>query len=243
MVPEDDGGDSGLLGRGWTPSPRVRGTALVVVGLLVISNPLVGGLPDAVGLTGTAEYAAAEITPDGGDLSFAWVEERDQSVRGVLDIHGGLTLLDCFPGFVVSRACGLESSLTDRSVTVPQEPVGWDGYTYHDRLYERTVSSGSGGGALSLRPVSARTVLENISAPLANAPDAVRRAVGTGSVRADAPLDSTGLVLERSGSYYVVLPTESEPRPEPPGPVYTAASTVVGLLLVQRGRRVAAGDG
>jgi len=243
MVPEDDGHGNGLLGRGWSPSPRVRATALVVVGLLVILNPLVGGLPDAVGLTGTAEYAAAEITPEGGDLSLAWVEERERSVRGVLDVSGGLTLLDCFPGFVTSRACGLESSLTDRSVTVPEEPVGWSGYTYHDRLYERTVGPGSGGVTLSLRPVSARTVLANISAPAANAPDAVRRAVETGSVRADAPLDSTGLVLERSGSYYVVLPTESEPRPEPAGPVYTAASTAVGLLLVQRGRRIVAGGG
>jgi hypothetical protein len=239
MVPRSDGADGGRLGRGWVPSPQVRATVLVVVGLLFVLNPLVGGLPDAVGLGEETEYAAAELAPAGGDLSLSWVEARERSVRGVLAVSGGPTLLDCYPGLVDSEACALESTLVDEPVGVEEVPPGWGGYTYHGRLYERTATGPAGNVTLGLRPVAARAVLANVSAPLDRAPDPVARAVAAGSVSADPPLRSTGLVLERDGSYYLVLPLDGEGREEPPGPVYTAASTALGVVLVQRGRRVA----
>ena len=153
MVPGSDDASRDILGRGWTPPRRLRAGVLILVGLLFVVNPLVGGLPDAVGLTGNAEYAAAEITPDGGDLSVSWVEDRDRSVRGVLDTRGGVTLLDCYPGTVASERCALESALVDGPVTVGSEPPGWSGYTYHGRLYERTVESRSGNVTLGLTEV------------------------------------------------------------------------------------------
>jgi hypothetical protein len=243
MVPPDGGEsgsddpDGGLLGRGWTPSAQVRASVLVGVGLLLIVNPLVGGLPDAVGLDDDVEYAAAEIEPSGGDLELSWIDDRDRSVVGLLDVRGGLTLLDCYPDLVPGRACALESTLVDGPVAVDRAPPEWGGYTYHGRLYERTTAAGPGNVTLALRPVSAAVVLSNVSAPLDNAPEPVRRAVEAGSVRVDPPLRSTGLALEQDGSYYVVLPVESEPRAEPPRPVYTAASTAIGVVLVGRGMR------
>jgi hypothetical protein len=232
-----DGVDGGILGRGWTPPSGVRATILVGLGLLLIVNPLVGGLPDAIGLDGDVEYAAAEIEPSGGGFELSWVGDRDRSVAGLLEGRGGLTLVDCYPDFVPGRACALESGLIDGPVGVDEEPPEWGGYTYHGRLYERTTAAGPGNVTLALRPVPARAVLANVSAPLENAPEPVRRAVEEGSVRVDPPVRSTGLVLKRDGSYHVVLPVGSEPREEPPDTIYTAASTALGVLLVGRGMR------
>jgi hypothetical protein len=238
MVPDSDGeGGPGVLRRGWAPSLRVRAAVLLLVGVLLVLNPLVGGLPDAVGLTGNAEYAAAEITPDGGEFSLSWVGEHDRSVRGVLASRGGLTLLDCYPGVLTSERCALESALVDGPVTVESEPTGWGGYTYHGRFYEQTVTARTANVTLALRPASAAAVLSNVSAPASNAPDGVRRAIETGTVSADPGLDSTGLVVERDGAYYVVVQTDGPRRDEPAGPVYTAASVLVGAGFIRAGKR------
>ena len=238
MVPDSDGesGPDPFFG-GWAPSLRVRAAVFLVVGVLLVLNPLVGGLPDAAGLTGDAEYAAAEISPDGGEFSLSWVDERDRSVRGVLASRGGLTLLDCYPRVVASERCALESALVDGPVTVESEPAGWGGYTYHGRLYDQTVTSRTGNVTLAVRPASATAVLSNVSAPASNAPDGVRRAIETGTVSADPGLDSTGLVIERDGAYYVVVQTDGPRRDEPAGPVYTAASVLVGAGLLRAGKR------
>ncbi|MFB6255131.1 MAG: hypothetical protein ABEH58_00105, partial [Haloplanus sp.] len=124
------------------------------------------------------------------------------------------------------------------SVAVASEPPGWGGFTYHGRVYRR-VRVGSGSVTLGLRPVPAGDALAEISIPARDWPAAIERAVTEGSVSVDPPLRSAGAVLERDGQFYAVVPTEFPNRDEPAGPVYTATLTVAGLLLVQRGRRLA----
>lgn len=237
MVPESDSHrGSGLLGHGWTPSPRLRATFFLVIGVTLVLHPLVGGLPDAVGLDSGTTYRAAEITPDGGDIRFEWLDGRGGSVRGQLYVYGDLTLIDCLADRN-DEYCALESSLTDDTATVDLEPTLWGGYTYHDRFYERVVRERGPGVTLGLRPVPAETVLEEVSIPARDWPEPVRRAVETGRVTVDGPVSSTGAVLSRDGNYYLVLPTTPVDRDEPAGPVYTAAFTAAGLALLRRGRR------
>jgi hypothetical protein len=250
MVPEvgggsDSDGASGgsLLGRGWAPGPRTRGAFFLAVGLLLIAQPLVGGIPDALGLTGNTDYAAIEITPDGGEIDMAWVGERDRSPVTAVADNGGFTLLDCYSRLVESRECALESGLANGTVTVAREPPGWSGYTYHGRVYGRVTLGGGENVTLGLRPVQAREALADISIPARDWPDGIRRAVEEGSVTVDPPLRSAGAVLERDGQFYTVVPTEFTRRDEPAGPAYTAALAIAGVLSIQRGWRTLAADG
>ena len=241
MAADSDATD--FLGRGWAPSARLRATVFIVVGLLLVLHPLVGGLPDAVGLTGTAEYSAAEITPKGGDVDVRWLADRQRSVAGELYEHGGLVLIDCLPADLDPRDCALEATLIDRPASADLEPGAWSGYTYHGRFYERVAEETGGTVTLSLRPVAAETALGNVSVPATDWSETIHQAVEEGTVRAEPPLANTGVVLEDAGRYYVVVPTSDVPRDEPAGPLYTAAFTLVGLALVQRGRRLTASSG
>jgi hypothetical protein len=228
-------GETDLLGRGWSPSRRVSATVLVVVGVLLMLHPLVGGLPDAAGLTGDVEYSAAEISPEGGDIEFRWLADVDRSVISLLYEHGGLALVDCLPEGGDRTDCALESDLTDSTATVDLSPSLWSGYTYHGRFYERVVADRGENVTVGLRPVEAETVLSNVSIPGRDWPDRVRRAVDDGRMTAASRLSSTGAVLSRDGRYYVVVPTSPVPDDERTGPLYTAFFTIVGLSLAHSG--------
>lgn len=237
MVPErDEQAQQYRLARGWTPSPRLRALTLVAVGLLLLTHPLVGGLPSAVGPTGTVEYTAYEVSPAGDGFTYRPLaaETGELSARSRLNGVGGLTLLDCYP-YERSRTCTLEAALITRSLNV-SNPADWSGYTYHGGFYERVAVGHDEGVELRLRSVSARAVLENISIPAEDWTDRTRRAVETGQISTTRRMPRT--TLARNGSYYVVLPEGGEPpENERPGPVETVLSSVGGVLLLQRGIR------
>jgi hypothetical protein len=234
----DTGADASGLGRGWAPSEGTRAFALLFVGALLVAHPLVGGLPDAVGLTGNAEYAAMELTPDGGEIETEWVEPRDDLRSAAIHNHGGFTLLDCVSKIEGSRECALESGLTNRSLAVSRDPDTWNWYTYHDRAYERVETTRNGTTVLALRPVPAREALSESAVPFRDWSDTVRRAVEEGSVTVDPPLTLAGAVLERGGNFYAVFPTEFVDADESAGPLYTAAFTAVGVVLIGRSIRL-----
>ena len=224
------------LARGWTPSPRLRAFGLVAIGLLLLTHPLVGGLPSAVGLTGTAEYTAYEVSPAGDGFAYQPLaaETGELSAQARVSATGGLTLLDCYP-FESSRACTVEAALTNRSLTVAS-PTDWSGYTYHDGFYERTAVSHDDGVELRLRSVSARAVLANISIPARDWTHQTRKAVEAGQISTSRRLP--GAMLARNGSYYIVLPEGGDPpEDEQPGPLETVLSSAGGVLLLQRGIR------
>lgn len=240
MVPEpDDSSDSGgVLGRGWTPSARFRVFVLVAVGLVLVAHPLVGGLPDAAGLTGNVEYTAYEVSPDGAHLDYSELGDDDSNAPpGVLLRRVRQSPpIDCYPR-VDDRACTLEAALTDQRVTVPSATEDWRGYTYHGGFYERVVTPQNDSLVLSLRTVSAATVLANVSVPASDWSAPVRRAVETGTVATDPPLSLAGSILVRDGTYYVVLPEDGDQTDDSPGPVASVVSAGVGTLLVRRGVR------
>jgi hypothetical protein len=248
MVPDSDGGsDSDLLGRGWTPSQRTRAAAFVGIGLLLVAHALVGGLPAALGLTGTVEYHAlsVEADPDGDRLLFSGGVEGRPGASD-LAVRGGLRDVDCYLDVVArgSTACALERPLVEGNLTLPDDdtPEDWRGYTYHGRFYERVSARANGTATIGLRPVPAEEVLADVAVPVGSIPgasggDAVRKAVETGSVRVDPPFAYAREVLQREGSYYVLVAGEPPPEDDGQLPVTTTLSAAVGVLLVQRGRR------
>ncbi|MHB9287827.1 hypothetical protein ACKVMT_12410 [Halobacteriales archaeon Cl-PHB] len=237
MLPDEWRQD--ILARGWTPSRRVLSVLAVLLGLLLIANPLVGGLSDAAGLSGNVEYSAAEVTPDGDGLDVSWVDGSDRSVWPFLYGQDELQGIHCYPYGDESTECYLESALVEQNLTLGDVPVSYREYTYQDRFYERIEHHGESDEiTLALRPVSARAVLDNVSIPAPEWSDAVRRAVDSGTVSMDPPLRQAGTILERGSTYYVVLSPEPVPEDEPAGPVYTAFCTLLGAGFVQYGRRI-----
>lgn len=255
MVPESDGntgsdggggGVGGFLGRGWRPSRRVRALVFVGVGLLLLVNPLVGGLSDAVGLTGSAQYTAVEVVPgeDGERFSYPG-DPVDGQLPDTLVANGGsVEGVDCYDEFG-SVECTLERELIDGNLTVESGVGGWYGYTHHGRFYERVSRESGESVTLALRPVAASAVLANVSTPVGNYTDGrrstVRTAVESGTTWTDPTALLAGDVVEYDGVYYVIAQTDGPRQDEPPGPVYSVASAVAGTLLVQRGWRVAGG--
>lgn len=246
MVPDSDSGNGGLLGRGWTPSRRTRALAFLAVGLLFVAHAAVGGLPAALGLTGTVEYHAlsVEADPDGDRLLVSGgVDGRP----GTSDIatQGGLRDVDCYLNVAARGAteCALERPLVEANITLTDDdaPEDWRGYTYHGRFYERISGRANGTVTLGLRPVPADAVLADVAVPVESVPgvsggDAVRRAVETGSVRVDPPFAYAREVLRDEGGYYVLVAGEQPPEDDGQHPVTTTLSAALGVLLVQRGR-------
>ncbi|MEF8886267.1 MAG: hypothetical protein V5A30_00560 [Haloarculaceae archaeon] len=247
MVPDSDSGSSsGLLGRGWTPSRRVRAFAFVGVGLLLVVHAAVGGLPAALGLTGTVEYHAlsVETDPDGDRLLFSGGVDGRPGTSD-LAVQGGLRDVDCYLDVAArgSTTCALERPLLEANRTLPDDeaPDDWRGYTYHGRFYERVSNRSNDSVTLGLQPVPAGEVLADVAVPVESIPDvsggdAVRRAVETGSVRVDPPFAYAREVLRHDGGYYVVVAEESPPEDEAQHPVTTTLSAALGVLLIQRGR-------
>lgn len=211
-------------------------TVLFLCGMLLICHPLVGGLPNLVGLTGTAEYEAVEIQPDGDGFALP-NGTSDRAREGV--VYGDtFDRIDCFPWFE-GRECYLEGELLDHELIVEDDPAHWDGYTHHGRFYERVTRDTGNGQALALRPVSARTVLGNISTPERDWSQEEETAVETGSVSVRPPLRSAGGVLERNGSFYVVVHTDGPAEaPQPPGRFETTLSVLLGVLSIQAAFRL-----
>lgn len=248
MVPDSDSeSSSGLLGRGWTPSRRVRAVAFVGVGLLLVVHAAAGGLPATLGLTGTVEYHAlsVEADPDGDRLLFSGGVDGRPGTSD-LAVRGGLRDVDCYLDVAArgSTACVLERPLVEANLTTPDDdvPEDWRGYTYHGRFYERVSERANDTVTLGLRPVTAEDVLADVAVPVESIPevsggDAVRRAVETGSVRVDPPFAYAREILRGDGGYYVLVASERPPEDDGQHPVTTTLSAVLGVLLVQRGRR------
>lgn len=119
MVPGRDGSDRLL--RGWHPRGRVLATVLFLCGVLLICHPLVGGLTNLVGLTGTAEYEAVEIAPDGDGLVYGNGTDSDDDHRRQVLNADTFDRIDCFP-WDDSRECGLEAELVDDGMIAGNAP-------------------------------------------------------------------------------------------------------------------------
>lgn len=242
MVPEPDesGSSGGLVARGWTPSARTASAVYLLLALVIVAHPLVGGWPAALGISGQVTYTAYEVTPESDHFEYRSLADTDEDAlrpRARLYSMGGSSLLDCYPRLAADRACLLEEGLVNQSVSVDSSRGLWLGYTYHETFYRRVAADTPDGTTLRLEPVSAATVLRNVSVPQSDWSADVTRAVRTGEITATPHVRLEGAFLSRGDSYFVVLPAESEDPPDPPGPLVSALCGVVGLLSFQRSMR------
>lgn len=235
MVPGTEDEATDPLFRGWAPSRRLKSFLLVSVGVILVVHPLVGGLPSALGLTGTIQYTAVEVQPDGSRLSFAGPSQAEYTAEAALGGESPLQI-DCYPNGVSER-CVMESQLTDGNLTVSTEPRGWRGFSYHGHFYRQVSTRDNETVTLGLQPVTARTVLANLSVPPTDWSQPIRTAVETGNVSVAHEPTLTGVVLSRNGSYYVVVPTSENSSDMPPHGLHATLSTILGVLLIQRGKR------
>jgi hypothetical protein len=187
--------------------PLSRRRVLLAVGVVLVTVPLWAPALDVTGHD--HEYRTADVVVDDNRVSVPGRHVRLTGLDGV----------DCFAEREPSRRCGFEARLLagdtvradypnlrhvsgDPSLAAPERYVAFSG---DGRVFERTTAWNESAGTyvLGLDRVSAARVLDEAARPLAVQPDPVRRAVATGSVRADEPLDDSRLV--ETGDGYVLV--------------------------------------
>ncbi|SEP26179.1 hypothetical protein SAMN05216388_10575 [Halorientalis persicus] len=230
---EYDGVD--LLLRGWRPSQRLRTILFLSIGVVLILHPLVGGIPHALGLTGTVQYTTVEVQPESNQFVFSGPDRAAFRAEEALGGTGALHI-DCYPNGL-SEQCALESQLTEQNVTVQREPQGWRGYTYHEQFYKKVTAEENETIELGLEPVTPHAVLSNMSVPADKWPQPIQTAVQTGNVTVTEEPSFTGVVLSQNGSYYMVVSMGPFDSHEPPQGLAATVSTILGVLSIQYGRR------
>ncbi len=233
MSPEPEEGSTDPLFRGWSPSHRFKALVFLSLGSILVLHPLVGGLPSALGLTGTVQYTAVEVQPERDALSFSGPDRAAHRAEGAIGGQSGLQI-DCYP-IGVSDRCALESQLTAGNLTVPTGPDNWRGYSYHGEFYKQVSTENQENTTLALQPVPARAVLANLSVSTRHWSAPLTTAVETGNVTVRSELQHAERLLARNGSYYVVVPMSDRSRDTSPGGLSATISTVLGVLSFQRG--------
>ena len=223
-----------MVARGWSPSERTRTGFYLVVGLLLVLNPLA---VQAFDLGGPRhQYRASEVTVQSDRISFA-----DAGAGGV-SMVSGVDGIACST-FTVSTPwrCTLEAHVagTD-NVTItatrydspPREPfVRLDG-----GYYRRVVEQHNDSTTLSYEPVSARTVLESVGDDVESARDPVARAVRSGTARSTLEIETGRLLRDGDQYYYVTRIGNTDGVPGRWG--LSAMGALVGLALLARGHRL-----
>jgi len=220
----------------WSSVTRYRGEAAIIVGFILLLNPLVVGAFD-IGDPDRYRYEASEV-------SFAANGTYTFSTHPVpLDSD-----VACF-GDEPSRSCVLERALhTDGGIT-------YDGPTNHfihneygyvhiwDEGFFRPVSEERPNGTVwyGLEAVSQEEALRYIPTPLERTDRGVRTAIETGSYETSDELSGAHELVQADDSYYVVYPTVVQ---EHRGMERSLTAVVLqwllgiaGAILILRGQR------
>jgi hypothetical protein len=221
-----------MVARGWSPSERTRIGFYLVVGLLLALAPVA---VQALALDEPRhQYRASEVTVQSDRIDFA-----DTGETGFMTVDG-VDGIAC-SGFTVSTSweCVLEAHVTgaeNGSVTTtrydspPRAPfVRLDG-GYYRRVVERRNDTTT----LTYDPVSARTVLESVSADLGSAREPVARAVRSGTARSTVKIETGRLVRDGDQYYYVSRVGETDGVPW----AGSALGALAGLALLARGHQL-----
>lgn len=220
----------------WSSITRYRGEAAIIVGFILLLNPLVVGAFD-IGDPDRYRYEASEV-------SFAANGTYTFSTHPVpLDSD-----VACF-GDEPSRSCVLERALhTNGGIT-------YDGPTNHfihneygyvhiwDEGFFRPVSEERPNGTVwyGLEAVSQEEALRYIPTPLERTDRGVRTAIETGSYETSDELSGAHELVQADDSYYVVYPTVVQ---EHRGMERSLTAVVLqwllgiaGAILILRGQR------
>ena len=220
----------------WSSVTRYRSEAAIIVGFILLLNPLVVGAFD-IGDPDRYRYEASEV-------SFAANGTYTFSTHPVpLDSD-----VACF-GDEPSRSCVLERALhTNGGIT-------YDGPTNHfihneygyvhiwDEGFFRPVSEERPNGTVwyGLEAVSQEEALRYIPTPLERTDRGVRTAIETGSYETSDELSGAHELVQADDSYYVVYPTVVQ---EHRGMERSLTAVVLqwllgiaGAILILRGQR------
>ena len=186
----------------WSSVTRYRGEAAIVVGFILLLNPLVVGAFD-IGDPDRYRYEASEV-------SF--------SANGTYTFSTHPVSLDsdvaCF-GDEPSRSCVLERAIhTNGGITYdgPTNDFINNEYSYvhiWEEGFFRPVSEERPNGTVwyGLETVSQEEALRYIATPLERTNTGVRTAIETGSYETSDELSGTHELVQADDSYYVVHPT------------------------------------
>ncbi|WP_336338765.1 hypothetical protein [Haloarcula brevis] len=186
----------------WSSVMRYRGEAAIIVGFILLLNPLVVGAFD-IGDPDRYRYEASEV-------SFAANGTYTFSTHPVpLDSD-----VACF-GDEPSRSCVLERAIhTNGGITYdgPTKHLINNEYSYvhiWDEGFFRPVSEERPNGTVwyGLEAVSQEEALRYIATPLERTNKGVRTAIETGSYETPDELSGAHELVQADDSYYVVSPT------------------------------------
>lgn len=223
-----------MVARGWSPGERTRIGFYLVVGLLLVLNPIAVGALDLGGPR--HQYRAYEVTVESDRIEFADTD------RTIFLLVGGVEGIDCSL-FTVSPdwQCTLEEHVvrtgnvsvdTTRYDSRPGDPfVRLDG-----GYYRRVVEQGNDTTTLAYEPVTAETVLESVSEDVGSTRDPVARAVRSGTARSIVELETGRLVGDGDRYYYVTRVGQTDGVPGGWG--LSTLGALVGLVLLARGHRL-----
>ncbi|MGQ4556750.1 hypothetical protein [Halobellus sp. GM3] len=186
----------------WSSVTRYRGEAAIIVGFILLLNPLVVGAFD-IGDPDRYRYEASEV-------SFAANGTYTFSTHPVpLDSD-----VACF-GDEPSRSCVLERAIhTNGGITYdgPTKQFINNKYSYvhiWEEGFFRPVSEERPNGTVwyGLEAVSQEEALRYIATPLERTNKGVRTAIETGSYETSDELSGDHELVQADNSYYVVSPT------------------------------------
>lgn len=210
-------------------SARQRGALALVVGTLLVVNPLyVTGFHVA---SSHYTYRTAPVTVADGDIEVATGEGERVYPR----IEG----IDCTGSPIrTTRACALDRQiLRTGAVTAADEHEGGERTVRLDgRYYRRVVSDDNGTIRLGLEQISAREALDQAAVPESTLTWPGRVLVFTGQVTTTYPLEHAGHVVWTEDGYRLLYLTSFE---RGGGSIWAVSllGVVAGLWLLVRGYR------
>jgi hypothetical protein len=215
--------------RGWSPTPRQSIALRLFLGALLVANPLYIGVFN-IDLTSTT-YEVKPVSTD----------EYGVTVGGERAI-GGLPEVECSgSGYDTTPLCAYERERLDSGTR--EFEFEWGGMDTRDRFvhhsvgdspyYERSVEVSGSTATVTLRPVSAQTVIEETALEPSELSLRGRYALLVGSVKTDDPLPAANHIIHTDDGYVMLAGTG---RAESSSGDLVEA--LVSLLLVGAGLRL-----
>lgn len=217
--------------------PRLHGTARILLGVALLTAPLVVPTLDVA-------------DPDHYRYEAERVRFTDLGVRYDAPLDGVDPDVACLDA-LVSRSCALERAIHANGGLVHDQGVP-DGfllseyeyvYSHADRRFYEPVAEELANGSVryDLAPAEESTALSAVATPLERTSRPVRRAVETGSVTTSDRLAGANELIETDDGYYVVhAASHTEHRNSERrwwATALTWLAVAVGLYWVLRGQR------
>lgn len=218
----------------WSPFARYGGAIRILVGVLLLLNPLVVAEFD-LGDPDWYRYEAAEVPfdEDGIDVPIE-----------VDDVDPDVACLERLP----RRSCMLELAVHERGgLTFDGLPESFVDtgyryvYDYGEGFFEPVAEERNGSVRYGLEPVPREVAMDDASTDVERAPPGVRRAIRTGRVETSDELPGANELVRADGEYHVVYRAAARTTTgDRAAPVVALQwmSGVVGLALVLRGQTV-----